>query len=152
MLERRIRYAKDKSELIKKMVAAEDTTGPFKLNADVLVFAASLGLMRGRKQSLMDSVAEPIRQEVFDRQGYDTVMNLIAVYSENDPSVLANTDDMVERRAVAFEEYANGGLEILQEELRGAVDVFEAILLIVNSQRKQTNNEIGTFDLTKLAS
>jgi len=151
MIERRIRYSKDKSELIKRMVAAEDTTGPFKLNADVLVFAASFGLMHCKRQSLGDSLAEPIRQEVFDRQGYDTFINLMAVYAENDPSVLSNSDEMVERRAVAFEEYANGGLELLQEELRGAVDVLETILLIVNSQRKSSKGDIDTFDLTKLA-
>jgi dnd system-associated protein 4 len=34
-----------------------------------------------------------------------------------------------------FEEYANGGLELLQNELRGAVDYTERIVLMLSYER-----------------
>jgi len=150
MLERRIRYAKDKGDVIKRLVANEDTTSPFKLIADVLVFAAAFGLARNKRTTLGETLGEPIRQEIFDRQGYDTFINLLAVHAENDPTVLSDADEKVERRARIFEEYANGGLEQIQEELKGAVDSLESILLMISAQRKSEIKEVGAFDLAKL--
>lgn len=150
MPERRIRYAKDKAEVIKRLVSSEDATGPFKLIADVLVFAAAFGLARNKRSQLGDILGEPIRQEIFDRQGYDTFMNLLAVYAEADPTVLSDADETIERRALIFEEYANGGLEQMQEELKGAVDCLESILLMISAQRKAEAKDVGAFDLAKL--
>lgn len=152
MLERRLRYAKDKTDVLKRLVAGDETTGPFKLIADVLVFAAAIGLARNRRTQLGDELAEPIRQEIFDRQGYDTFMNLLAVHAEDSPAVLSDDDEMVERRAKIFEEYANGGLEQIQQELKGAVDCLESILLMISLQRKPEHKDVGAFDLAKLVS
>src|SRR5262245_21809888 len=122
MIDRRVRFAKDKVEIIKELVASEQTTGPFRLQADVLAFAAALGATRRFPIELGEATTEPIRQEVFDRQGYDTLINLLAVHHADDPLVLADSDEMEDRRITIFEEYANGGLQILQEELKGSVD------------------------------
>jgi dnd system-associated protein 4 len=152
MAERRIRYAKDKGDVIKRLVASEETTGPFKLIADALVFAAAFGLARNKRTPVGDVLGEPIRQEIFDRQGYDTFMNLLAVHAETDPTVLSDADEKIERRAQIFEEYANGGLEQIQEELKGAVDCVESILLMISAQRKPETKDVGAFDLAKLVS
>ncbi len=104
MLERRIAYSKDKSEVIRRLQSGEESTGPFSLIADVLVFAAALGIRRNRRSSLPEPLAEPIRQSVFDRQGYDTMMNLIALHADPRAAVLADSDDAIDARARAFEE------------------------------------------------
>ena len=150
MLERRIAYSKDKAEIIRRLQSGGDSTGPFSLIADVLTFAAAVGIRRNRRMPLGERTAEPIRQSVFDRQGYDTMMNLIALYAEGRPSVLADSDDAVDARAQAFEEYANGGLEVLQEELRGARDVLETVVLIINAERTRPDEDSGVFELAKL--
>ena len=151
MIERRIGYPKDKTDVIRRLVSAEDNTGPFRRIADVLVFAAALGRKRGKRLPLGDSQAEPIRQEVFDRQGYDTMMNLLALHVSGKPEVLAETDEMVEERARVFEEYANGGLEIIQEELKGAVNTLETILLLIDGERSvPVGGGLEGFDLTKV--
>jgi len=152
MLERRISYSKDKAAIIRRLQTVDDSTGPFGLIADVLVFAAALGLKRNRRIPLADPLAEPIRQSVFDRQGYDTMMNLLALHADQRPDVLADSDDAVNARAQAFEEFANGGLELLQEELRGAIDVLETTVLLVNSERRQRGGESEAFELSKLIS
>jgi dnd system-associated protein 4 len=150
MADHRIRFAKDKAELIKQLTVAGEHNGPFRLIVDVLVFAATLGLYHNRREALNDASGEPIRQEVFDRQGYDTVMNLIAVHAEKSPNILANTEEMTAKRAIIFEEFANGGLEILREELRGAVDYLETTLLLIASQQQKCSEPLGGFDLGRL--
>jgi dnd system-associated protein 4 len=150
MGERRIAYATDKSEIIKRLLNTDDASGPFKLIADVLVFAAALGLKRQRAVDLGPSQSEPIRQEVFDRQGYDTMMNLLALHVEKGPEVLADSNDMIDRRATLFEQYANGGLEILQEELKGALNTLETTILLINAERAAAGEGLDAFDLTKL--
>lgn len=148
MLERRIGYSTDKTEIIKRLVFAEDSTGPFKRIADALVFAAALGHKRNRRIPLENSTSDPIRQEVFDRQGYDTMMNLLALRVNGSPEVLADSDEMVEQRARIFEEYANGGMEIMQEELRGAINTLETVILLINAERTATDDgEFQGFDL-----
>ena len=150
MLDRRISYSKDKSEIIRRLQSADDSSGPFSLIADVLVFAAALGLKRGSRVPLSEPLAEPIRQTVFDRQGYDTMMHLLAIQANPAPEAIANSDEAVNARASAFEEYANGGLAILQAELQGAVQVLDAVVLIVSSQRQEDRGSSGVFELSKL--
>ncbi len=152
MIERRITYSKDKSEIIRRLLVGEESTGPFSLIADVLVFAAAIGHRRNRRLQLSEPLAEPIRQSVFERQGYDTMMNLVALHADPRPDVLADSDDAANARAQTFEEFANGGLELLHEELRGARDVLETIVLLVSAERKQRSEDTTAFDLSKLLS
>lgn len=150
MLERRIAYSKDKADVIGRLRSGEDSTGPFSRIADVLVFAAAVGIRRGRRKPLMEPLAEPIRQSVFDGQGYDTMMNLIALHADPRPSVLADSDEAVNARAKAFEEYANGGLEVLEDEIRGARDVLETVVLMICAERGRPDEDSGVFELSKL--
>lgn len=150
MIERRITYSKDKADVIHRLQAGEDSTGPFGLIADVLVFAAALGLKRNRRVRLVEPLAEPIRQSVFERQGYDTMMNLLALHADARPDVLADSDEAIDARARAFEEFANGGLEILGEEIRGARDVLETVVLLVSAERQTSSGSLDEFDLRKL--
>ena len=78
------------------------------------------------------------------------MMNLLALHADPRPDVLADSDDAVNARAQTFEEFANGGLELLQEELRGARDVLETIVLLVSAERKPTDTDTDVFDLSKL--
>jgi len=48
-----------------------------------------------------------------------------------------------------FEEYANGGLEILREEFRGAADYSDRLLLILISERDSQPRSTEEFDLSK---
>lgn len=152
MLDRRISYSKDKIDIIRRLQHAEDSSGPFARIADALVFAAALGLKRGSRLPLTEPLAEPIRQEVFDRQGYDTMMHLIAIRADPCPEAIADSDDAVNKRAQAFEQYANGGLAILQEELKGSVNVLEGVVLVVAAERRAQSTGSEAFDLAKLMS
>jgi dnd system-associated protein 4 len=148
----RIRVAKDKADLVKALVDSGSTTGPFQTYADVMVFAAALGAKRKKRSPLGTITKEPspIALEVFISRGYDLVFKLLAIRETKDPKIISLLDETSEeKRSHIFEEYANGGLEILRDELRGAVDYSERILLILSSERFKEESSEGSFDLSR---
>lgn len=144
----RIRIPKDKKNLIDKLVRGEDNLPPFRLLADLLNFAATLAFKQGAARLPFTESLEPIRQEVFSRQGYDITINLIALASTKDLKILAQNDDADNIRTQIFEEYANAGLEILQSELVGVVDPLEHLLLLIGRQRSP-ETKVEEFDLSR---
>ena len=149
----RIKVAKDKAELVRGLLEQKGSTGMFSTYADVIAFAASLGMKHDRRSPFTEvSISEPapISLEVFISRGYDRLINLIAVVSTQDIKVLSTEEESADvTRVQIFEEYANGGLEYLQQELRGAVDYTDRLVLILNAQRfnRETNDE--EFDLSR---
>ena len=147
----RIRVAKDKADLVKALTSADGATGPFQTYADAIVFAAALGAKHKKRVPLGEiSKREPapIGQEHFLIKGYDLLIKLLAMVETREISILSsNNENFENQRLRIFEEYANGGLEILQNEFRGAVDYSERLLLILSSKRfKQEHQE--EFDLS----
>lgn len=149
----RIRVAKDKADLVKALVASDSTTGPFQTYADAIVFAAALGAKR-KKRSPLGTIATkepgPIALDIFVSRGYDLVFKLLAIAETKDANGLSFFDETnEEQRIQIFEEYANGGLEILRDEFRGAVDYTERILLVLSSERFKKEVPQGDFDLSR---
>ncbi len=150
----RVKIARDKSELVKALVTAEHATGAFQTYADVIMFAAALGAKHQKRVPLEGGISKdpaPIGMEIFTSRGYDMAIKLIAIASTQNPKVLSLYDVEVEtQRILIFEEYANGGLEILQEALRGAVDYTERLLLILSQERKPSHPVLPTeFNLSR---
>ncbi|BAU05100.1 DNA phosphorothioation-associated protein 4 [Fischerella thermalis CCMEE 5330] len=153
MAANRIKIAKDKVELVKALVASKDTTGPFQTYVEVMVFAAALGA-KHKKRVPLEGIAKdlsPLRQEYFSPSSA-LLINLLAITETKDIKILGDDDVADEQRIHIFEEYANGGLEILQNELRGALDYSERLLLIVSSERFKQAKEDEEFDLSKFLS
>jgi dnd system-associated protein 4 len=155
MADIRIKVAKDKADLLKALRATEDTPGPFQSYADALVFAAALGMKRGRREPITEysKVIDPIRQDIFYGKGYDQVINLLAVTSGNEPRILASTDEAEEERVRIFEEYANAGLELLAGALKGSVNYTESLLIFLSTERETKDaQEDQEFDLSHFMS
>ncbi|ARV61684.1 dnd system-associated protein 4 [Nostocales cyanobacterium HT-58-2] len=151
MAANRIKIAKDKVELVKALVASKDTTGPFQTYVEVMVFAAALGA-KHKKRVPLEGVAKdlsPLRQDYFT-SSFALLINLLAITETKDIKILGDDDVADEQRIHIFEEYANAGLEILQNELRGAVDYSERLLLILSSERFNDSLIEKEFDLSKL--
>jgi dnd system-associated protein 4 len=151
MADVRIKVAKDKAEFLKSLRATEETQGPFQSYADALVFAAALGIRRGRRDPIAEysKSIDPIRQDIFYGKGYDQVINLLAITSGNEPRVLASTDEAEEERVKIFEQYANAGLEILSRTLKGSVNFVETLLIFLSTEREMKDaQEEKEFDLS----
>lgn len=149
----RIRVAKDKADLVKGLISADGGNGPFQTFADVIIFAAALGAKYNKRvpfQEVSKREPVPIRIETFMSMGYDVVIKLLGITETQNIQILSpHEEDLEKQRNEIFEEYANGGLEILQGELRGAVDYTERILLFLISDKDNTNEENEEFDLSK---
>ena len=149
----RIKVAKDKAELVQKLLETKGSTGPFQTYADVVAFAASLGAKHHKRIPLKDiakSEPAPISLEVFISRGYDSLIKLIAVTETKDIGILSIKNSAAEeKRVTIFEEYANGGLEKLSQELRGAIDYTERLLLIINAERYSEESVEEEFDLSR---
>ncbi|MEH2320994.1 DNA phosphorothioation-associated protein 4 [Nostoc sp.] len=153
MAANRIRVAKDKAELVKSLVASKDTTGPFQTYVEVMVFAAALGVKYKKRVPLGETTKRepsPIPQENFASLGYDLIIKLLGINETKDINILSSREEQDEdKRTQIFEEYANGGLEILQNELRGSVDYSERLLLVLISERGTKEQLEEEFDLSK---
>jgi len=149
----RIKISKDKAELVKTLVDFNGARGPFQTYADVVVFAASLGAKYKKRVPLgiiSNSEPAPISLEIFLSRGYDAVIKLIAIAEIQDAKILSTHDVNAEaERIKIFEEYANGGLEKLRDELRGAVDYTERLLLILSGERFEEESIDEEFDLSR---
>lgn len=114
--------------------------------ANALVFAAALGFRRGNRKPFQKS-AEPIRIGVFNGDFDQTIMSVIAIEESNDPKMISPSNE--EKRILCFEEYANGGLEIMKREIwDGKQDWHEGLLALV--QREEDNHTM-LDDITELA-
>jgi dnd system-associated protein 4 len=122
---RRVRRPRDKDELLTTLVEE----GPFTTFREALVFASALGVAAQRRVPF-DQTSEPIPWEVFGNTAAPT-MDMIAAVTSDEIDILA--DDRIDDRLTIFEEYANGGLEVIRERLandpRPALDVALDIVL-----------------------
>ena len=155
MAANRIKIAKDKAELVKALVASNEKTAPFQTYVEVLVFAAALGAKHKKRVPLGETSKRepsPIPQENFASLGHDLLIKLLALNETEDIQILSSKEEEYEdKRTQVFEEYANGGLELLQNELRGAVDYSERILLFLSYERVHQDIQ-EEFDLSTFLS
>ena len=136
MADRRVRISRVYSEFVDRLAGEDKADGVFGLRADVLAFAAALGVKFGRRKSFDDATKEPIRLAVFESHNYGPLINILALGKDDDPSILGSEDEMEDKRATILEEYANGGLEFLEEKLRGHLDELQGVVQLMNGERK----------------
>jgi dnd system-associated protein 4 len=152
----RIRVAKDKAELVKTLISADGAMGPFQTFADAIAFAAALGAKHNKRvplEEISKREPSPIRLESFASMGHDILIKLLAINETQDIKILSLNEEEYERqRNQIFEEYANGGLEILQNELHGSVEYSERILLFLSCERTNKEEPDEEFDLSKFLS
>jgi dnd system-associated protein 4 len=150
-MENRIRVAKDKAELVKSLIASTENNSPFQTYADVILFAATLGAKHQQRIPLGEISKKepgPISIEIFISRGYDPVMKLIAIAATENINVISpDRSDFEQQRIQIFEEYANGGLDILDRELCGVVDYTERILLMLSvDAHRQSSQSSQSID------
>ena len=88
-----------------------------------------------RQVRFIDSRSRQFCFSKFVREKLDTLINLLAITHTGEPEVLARNDEMEDLRATIFEEFANSGLSILEEKLKGEVKYTQALLLMMKDSR-----------------
>jgi len=145
----RIQIAIDKAAFVKSLRANEGGEGVFLTYGDILTFAAALGFQYKKripfeKASRRDP--DPVLQEQFRDA---SIIGLLAFAETQNAKILSLDEESDQQRAKIFQEYANGGLEILQEQLRGCVNHGDQILLFLENLRENQNPDFEEFDLTR---
>ena len=83
---------------------------------ELLCFAALLGYSEGRRVPLdRDAGTEDVSYQQFERGDAEDLIYLLAFAETKDPEILRDGEES--RCAEIFEEYANGGLEILRDTM-----------------------------------
>jgi dnd system-associated protein 4 len=120
--------------------------GIFPTYKDMMVFAAALGFRRGNRKAFQKS-SEPIDIEIFRGDFDRTIISVIAVEETEDPRMIAPSRE--DERIRIFEEYANGGFDILRREIyEGKQNWPEGILSLV---QKEKDHRSMLDDITELA-
>jgi dnd system-associated protein 4 len=134
---RRVRRPAQHEALLKHLAGDE---GPFGTLAEVLTFAAGLGYAEGRREPL-DASGEQIDFDVFQRLGVDGFIDMLSAAVNEDVAILSaeKSDD----RLTIFEEFANGGLEVLQARLVQTEPNLDSLLNIVLEREGDSGSDDG---------
>ena len=115
---RRFNRAIDKKEVVDKLLASNG--GAFPQIWQIMIFAACLGVKIKRKEVLGDtdsSVAIPPSVLANNCRSWPGLLYLINIVETSDPNVLNSDESADEARMKILEEYANGGLAFMRENL-----------------------------------
>jgi dnd system-associated protein 4 len=84
---------------------------------DALLFAAAVGVRFERRVPFSGAAGDPIRYETLTAPTFaEALVSMIAANEvASDPEIMDST--RLDERAQIFEEYANGGLEYIQEQV-----------------------------------
>lgn len=132
---RRVRRPAQHEQLIKRLAGEE---GPFSTLAEVLTFAAGLGYAEGRREPFSAS-GEQIDFDVFQRLGVEGFIDMLAAAVHEDVSILG--PDRADERLTVFEEFANGGLEVLQSRISQSRADLDSLLSIVLERESEAAAE-----------
>lgn len=138
-----VRRPKQFEEMLRRLCQEENKI--FLTYKDALVFAACLGQYRKRRESF-EKTSEPVGIHIF-RGDYDAaILNCIGLCETGDPAIMGAGKEA--ERIRIFEEYACGGLQVIEEEIyQGAGSWDQLLLSMVASQAKQEGSVLD--DITQ---
>jgi len=132
---KRIHRATDKEEIIRLLTSEQVSV--FKEIWRLLMFAAQVGYANGRRHPLssVDS-GKGIDQIAFgNNPAWPGVMYLMALANTGTADILGGSTESEEQRITVFQEYANGGLDLLQEHFASRTPSLEAFVEFIDIQR-----------------
>lgn len=141
----RVRRPKRHEVLIQQM---KDECG-FSTLRDVMLFAAAVGRTQERRAPF-DEHVEPIRYETFVDPTYaDTLVNMIAAVEFAEDAEILSSDRLAERVALV-EEYVNGGLDFVQEQLALREISLEQLLLLLTQEALTEEGGLAPLPIERL--
>jgi dnd system-associated protein 4 len=112
---KRIYRARDKEDIINALMS--EKVGVFREIWRLLLFAAQVGIKNGKRHPLVSiDSGKGIDQTTFGNcPSWPGVCHLISLVEEHSSDVLSGGNEAEDLRITIFQEYANGGLEMLKE-------------------------------------
>lgn len=142
----RVRKPKQYDDLLEYLKDQKNIFPTFK---DVLVFAACVGLNRGKRVQF-DKVSEPINIQTFSEDFDQMAIDVIAITAANDDPMIMAVERSEERVRI-FEEYACGGLEIIDHELnQGKMDIEDGLVRLILEEQQDDSILTEITDLSEV--
>ena len=129
MADKRVRRPAQYELLMNKIATNKEGKQVFSSLKDCLVFAAALGFKNGKRESFSNS-SEQIQLQIFSGEHDIIFINSLAIQETGDTSML--NDSKLDEKILIFEEYACGGLSILENKL--ALDPEKEIVTMIYSE------------------
>ena len=141
---KRIQRANDKEEIIKSLMS--DNVGVFKEIWKLLLFAAQVGMRNGKRLELKAvDAGKGIDQSTFGNcPAWPGVLYLMTLAETQKSDCLSGTAEADDDRVSIFQEYVNGGLEILRDFFAGRPLDLDGLLAFIETQREES---AGRLDL-----
>jgi dnd system-associated protein 4 len=129
---RRIQRALDKEDVVKVLTSGDAPL--FKEIWRLVLFAAAVGYHFDRRDKLgaVDS-GKAFPPNYISNPAWPGVHYLLALVCTSEPHVLSGTDESDDERITIFEEYANGGLAVLKEQLEQRSYSLDSFLQFISS-------------------
>lgn len=141
---KRIQRANDKEEIIKSLMS--ENVGVFKEIWKLLLFAAQVGMRNdNRKELKAVDAGKGIDQSTFGNcPAWPGVLYLMTLAETKKSDCLSGTAEADDDRVAVFQEYANGGLEILRDFFAGRPLDLDGLIAFIETQREES---AGRLDL-----
>lgn len=138
---KRIHRAPDKRRIIEALTS--DGTAAFREIWRLLLFAAALGFKNGRREPLVNTDSgDAIRQELFGNSpAWPGVLYLMGLVETSATDVLMASEEAEDQRIKVFEEYANGGLAILEDHFKAGNCNLDSLLNFIQSQTSEVQTK-----------
>lgn len=138
---RRIQRATDKEDMIKLLT--QSPGAPFKEIWRLMLFAAMLGYRENERVPLQHiDTGKGIDDRIFSNSSvWPGFLYLLSLVSTNNADSLSGSEDKCEQRIVLFEEYANGGLAILKDQLETSSYSLDALSHYIASNMDFTESK-----------
>ena len=153
MAERRVYIDKELVEFVKTLSDSDSDKRIFNSMAHCLAFAAAYGYKNKNRQPIERAppkMVAPIHFQIFENARLDNLFSLISLAAEKDyKKVLSDSDESSSLRVTIFEEYAKGGLKLLQNQLSGHIDYLDPIVATI-LESTNIEKESDGFDTSKL--
>lgn len=142
--DRRLRPPEEHEKLLDRLT--KDKEGFFETKHAALMFAAALGFYRQEHRPLVKG-GEGIRWQIFERNQDSAFIWALAISVKDNIGVLEgeNNDPVAE----IFEQYAAGGLDVLQRTFAQAGETLDTLLLLLaEARRAPTEAQVGLEGLS----
>lgn len=136
---KRIHRAKDKEEIIAELMS--EKVGIFKEIWRLLMFSAQVGLQEKKRETLKNiDTGKGIDQSTFGNSpAWPGVCYLMALVEDNTSDVLSGKPEAEDLRLSIFQEYANGGLAILQDYFRDRKIDLDGFLSFIDENTRRSS-------------
>ncbi|RLL43921.1 DNA phosphorothioation-associated protein 4 [Oceanobacillus piezotolerans] len=150
MIRRRIKRPKEQDSTYRRLTD-KDEFGLFNSYKEVFMLAGTIGFLE-KKRKPFTSSAEGLLWDNFSLETDEPTINMVALTETQDVNILQDDDETFDKKLRIFEEYAAGGIEILEQKLLEQPkymlnNLFDMIMNMENDASEKERNLKGIADM-----